>query len=112
MGLIRSVPIAILALAVLAAPARAGTVDTPACKRDLTVASAGVMATTARLKGVAKAPSEEKCAAYRQQFLLVVRARAVFANCKTGADREAEVGRLDGTIEDINGAIAASCSLE
>ena len=93
-------------------PVQAGVVGTPACKRDLTTAAAGVSDITARLKGVAKASSEEKCAAYRAQFLLVVRARAVFANCKTGPDREAEVGRLDGTIEDINGVIAESCSVQ
>jgi hypothetical protein len=94
------------------AAARAGTVDTPACKRDLLTASAGVTEAAARLKGLARAAGEEKCAAYRQQFLTAVRARAVFANCKTGPDREADVGRLDGTIEDINGAIAASCSIQ
>jgi hypothetical protein len=103
----------VLALALLhPAPARAGPIDSPACKRDLTVASAGVTETMSRLKSLAKARSEEKCAAYRAQFLVVVRARAVFANCKTGADRDVEVDRLDGTIEDINGVIAESCALQ
>jgi hypothetical protein len=101
----------VLALSLLV-PAAAGTVDTPACKRDLTAASAGVTETLARLKGAAKASGEEKCAAYSQQFIVVVRARAIFANCKTGPDRDADVGRLDGTIEDINGAIAESCSVQ
>jgi hypothetical protein len=100
----------VLALALIhPAPAGAGSVDSRACKRDLTLASAGVTESMTRLKGLAKARGEEKCAAYRAQFLVVVRARAVFANCKTGPDRDAEVDRLDGTIEDINGAIAESC---
>jgi len=103
----------ILAVAFLhAAPSWAGTLDTPACKRDLTAASAGVTDGAARLKGLAKASGEQKCAAYRQQFLVAVRARAVFANCKTGPDRDTDVDRLDGTIETINGAIAESCSIE
>jgi hypothetical protein len=93
-------------------PVVAGTIDTLACKRDLTAASAGVTETLARLKGAAKADEAERCAAYRQQFMVVVRARAIFANCKTGADREADVGRLDGTIEDINGNIATSCEAQ
>jgi hypothetical protein len=102
----------ILTAAVFAAShaAHAGTVDTPACKRDLSTASAGVAASQAQLKGVARAAVEVKCEAYRQQFLIVVKARDVFANCKTGPDRDADVGRLDGTIEDINGGIATSCT--
>src|SRR5262245_24892052 len=93
-------------------PAYAGTVDTPACRRDLVTAAAGVTDLAARLKGLARTAEEAKCAAYRQQFLVVVKARAVFANCKTGPDREADVGRLDGTIEDINGAIAQTCTVQ
>jgi len=38
-----------------------------------------------------------------------VRARAVIAACRTGKDRDQEVGRLDGRVEDINGAIARAC---
>ena len=103
----------VLALIWLApAAARAADIDSAACKRDLTAASAGVTQTMARLKGLAKVRRDEQCAAYRAQFLVVVRARAVFANCKTGPDRDTEVDRLDGTIEDINGAIAESCSVQ
>jgi hypothetical protein len=99
-----------LALVAGAHVAHAGILDTPACKRDLSSASAGMAESSARLKGVARASGEVKCEAYRKQFLLVVKARDVFANCKTGSDRDADIGRLDGTIEDINGAIAASCA--
>ena len=102
--------LAAVALLVGAHAAQAGTVDTAACKRDLSSASAGVAESVARLKGVARATGEAKCEAYRRQFLVVVKARDVFANCKTGTDRDADVGRLDGTIEDINGGIAASCT--
>jgi hypothetical protein len=106
---VRTIRAITLSLALFAPAAWAGTLDTPTCKRDLTAASAGVGEISARLKSVAKASGEEKCAIYRQHFLAVVKARAVFANCKTGADRDADIGRLDGTIEDINGAIAESC---
>ena len=102
-------PVLILALST---PAAAGTLESAACRRDLTAASAGVTESKARLKTLAKARAEQKCDVYREQFLVVVRARAVFANCKTGADRESEVDRLDGTIEDINGVIAESCAVQ
>jgi len=103
---------ALIAALALTASARAGTVETPACKRDLTIASADVSETLARMKGGGKTLEEDKCAAFRRQFLAVVKARAVFASCKTGADRDTEVDRLDGTIEHINGAIAESCAVQ
>ena|SRR5215470_5235182 len=104
---------AVLALALLSpAAVRAADVDSPGCKRDLTAASARVSETMARLKGLAKARRDDQCAAYRAQFLVVVQARAVVASCKTGPDRDSEVDRLDGTIEDINGAIAESCVVQ
>ena len=103
----------VLALAVLyCVPARAGTVETLACKRDLASASASVTETMVRLKGLTKVMDEEKCASYRQHFLAVVKARAVFANCKVGPNRDADIDRLDGTIEDINDGIAASCAIQ
>ena len=104
---------AVLALALLSpTAARAADVDSPGCKRDLTAASVKVSETMARLKGLAKTRRDDQCAAYRAQFLVVVQARAVFASCKTGPDRDSEVDRLDGTIEDINGAIAESCAVQ
>ena len=93
-------------------PAYAGTVDTPACKRDLMAASTGLTQVVTRMKGLTRVAEVDKCTVYREQFLVAVKARAVYANCKTGPDRDADVGRLDGTIEDINGAIAESCSVQ
>jgi hypothetical protein len=113
MRLLRPVLLPVFALALWpSSPADAGTVDTPACKRDLTTASAGVSEAMNRIKGLTKVPGDDKCAAYRQHFLVVVKARAVIASCKTGTDRDTDVGRLDDTIEDINGAIAASCAVQ
>ena len=93
---------------VVAVPALAGTLDTPGCKRELAVVSA-TMDDAQRTKALAARSAEAACAAYRNQFLLLVKARAVVAACKTGPDREQEVGRLDGTVEDINVAIAQHC---
>ena len=105
-----SVVLAPLLALCLFTPAAAGTLDTPTCKRDLDHASLGVTEAMVRLKGLAKVSSEERCAAYRQHFLVVVKARNVYEMCKTGPDRDQNVGRLDGTIEDINGGIAEACT--
>jgi hypothetical protein len=39
-----------------------------------------------------------------------VKARAVTALCRSGPQRDRELGRLDADVETINNAIAASCS--
>jgi hypothetical protein len=88
-----------------AVPAHAGVSDI--CKQNLAVASASMEATRARLK-TARA-GEESCNAYRRHFLEVVKARAVTAQCKNGSEREQDLGKLDGAVEDINGMIAARC---
>jgi hypothetical protein len=100
---------AIMIPLVAAVPAFAGTLDTPGCKRELAAVSA-TMDEAARAKASNPGLSEAACAGYRSQFLLLVRARAAVAACKTGPDREQEVGRLDGTVEDINVVIAQNCS--
>jgi hypothetical protein len=111
MTLCRCAIVAALTL-LYSASADAGSIESPACKRHLTAVSAGMSDSAARLKALAKTRGDARCAAYREQFLATVRARAIFANCKTGEDRDSEVGRLDGTIEDINGVIAESCAVQ
>ena len=99
---------AILIALLAATSATAGTVDNPRCKRELAAVSA-TMDEAARIKTASAGPGEAACTAYRNQFLSLVKARAVVAACKTGLDRDQEVGRLDGTVEDINSFIARSC---
>ena len=96
-------------LAVVATPAAAGMIDNPTCKREL-AAVVGLNTTLTKSKSPSARPSEVVCATYRNQFLVAVRARAAVAACMTGSDRESEIGRLDGAVDDINGAIAQSCS--
>jgi hypothetical protein len=94
----------LLAISV-ATPVRAGISEI--CKQNLAVASASMEATRARLK-TARA-GDESCVAYRRHFLELVKARAVTAQCKNGSEREQDLGKLDGAVEDINGMIAARC---
>jgi hypothetical protein len=65
-----------------------------------------------RLNNNAIAAGDEKCAKSRQQFLTLVRARAILAVCQSGPARDASIVRLDGNIDQVNGAIAESCDVQ
>src|SRR5450631_1405330 len=83
---------AALILALLMAPAiPAAPVEQPGCERNIANANSSVAALHARVKNIGNA-------------------RAVIALCKTGLDRERELGRLDADVEHINEAIAERCS--
>jgi hypothetical protein len=83
-----------------------------ACQRNLRVASTSISDVMGRLNNTATAAIDEKCAKYRQQFLMLVGARAVLAVCQSGPARDAGIVRLDGTIDQVNGAIAESCEIQ
>lgn len=82
----------------------------PGCDRNLADASTNVAAMQARLKGLDAKEGKDICSATRLYFLEVVKARAVTALCKSGPERERELGRFDADVEHINEAIAARCS--
>jgi len=107
-GLILPVTFALALL--MAPPAPAAPLESSGCDRNLADASANVAALQARIKSMNAARGPEICNATRLYFLEVVKARAVTAVCKTGADRERELGRLDADVEQLNEAIAARCS--
>src|SRR5262245_16151807 len=98
------------ALALLAAPpANPAPLQLPGCDRNLAEASTNVTAMQARLKGLDVKESKNICSATRLYFLEVVKARAVTALCKSGPERERELGRFDADVEHINETIAARC---
>jgi len=98
-------------LALLVAPGKPGRpAEQPGC--DRTVANAN-----ASRRGLAGAREKRRQRARRRNlqhhppvFSGMVKARAIIAVCRTGPDRERELGRLDADVEHINEAIAASCS--
>ena len=106
-GFIGLIFAAAFALALLAAPARPAALESPGCERTLADAAANVTVLQARAKA---AHGAEACAVTRLYFLEVVKARAATALCKSGPERERELGRLDADVETINNAIAARCS--
>ena len=97
------------AFALAAPPASPAPLQLPGCDRNLAEASTSVTAMQARLKGLDVKQSEDMCTATRLYFLEVVKARAVTALCKSGPERERELGRFDADVEHINEAIAARC---
>jgi len=97
-------------MAVLAAPpARPEAPHLPGCDRNLTDASASVAAMQVRIKSLSGVDRSEICTATRLYFLEMVKARAVTALCKSGAERERDLGRFDADVAHINDAIAALC---
>jgi hypothetical protein len=91
-----------------AAPVRAPAAVPPAsCAHNLATATARVERVLARVKEARK--GADACAAYRSDFFAMVQAREVTALCKSGAERDRDLGRIDGAVEHINGAIALSC---
>ena len=94
-------------LALLVAPAQPAPLEQSGCDRNLADAYAHVIVLQARAKS---AHGAEACAATRLYFLEVVKARAITAVCKSGPERERELGRLDADVETINSTIAARCS--
>jgi len=93
-------------LALLAAPA---PLDPPGCEENLRSAGASVAAMQTRVQNSGRDVAQ-KCTLTRLYFLEVVKARAVTALCKNGADRDSELGRLDADVENINSSIASQCN--
>lgn len=94
----------------MAPPARPQPVEQPGCERTLAAAAANVAAMQARVKKLPATPGAETCSAARLYFLEAVKARAVTAVCRSGPERDRELGRLDADVEQINEIIAARCS--
>ena len=100
-----------LALTLIAArDSAAETVDTPACKQDIAATWEKMQEMLGRLKGVARAGQDEKCATYRRHVDVVTRAREVFERCKTGRDRVSDVAHMDGALDDVTSVIDRECN--
>jgi len=108
--MIARVAIALALLAISAPRGVAETVNTPECKQELAATWQKMQEMVGRLKGVARAAQDEKCATYRRHADVVVRAREVFDRCKTGRDRSSDVAHMDGALDDITTVIDRECN--
>lgn len=104
------VPAAFVVALLSAPPASPAPRQLPGCDRNLADATTNVAVMQARIKGLGTNGGPEICTATRLYFLEVVKARAVTALCKSGSERERELGRFDADVEHINDEIAARCS--
>jgi hypothetical protein len=100
---------AALMMALLVSPARPQPLQQPGCERHLAEATASMAAQQTRMKLMGAVRGTEACSATRLYFLEIVKARAVTALCKSGLERDRDLGRLDADVETINSAIAARC---
>ena len=89
--------------------AAASTLDASPCRATLDAASAGLKLTLARVKTVGLGRGQETCSAYSMHFFETVKARQTAALCKTGPERERDLGQLDSEIDALNAVIARSC---
>jgi hypothetical protein len=95
---------------VLAAPAFADPVETPACRIELATSWASMKEMVARLKAVSRSAPDEKCAVYRTHVQVVMHTRDVLSRCRTGRERDADLAQMDGALEDVNGALGRECA--
>jgi len=79
------------------------------CQRELGATDITLIKSVLHVRGVAHAPEDQRCAAYRQHAATVSKVREVFERCLSGAKREGDLQQLEGALEDANGVIARVC---
>jgi hypothetical protein len=99
---------AIAACLLCSFPAGAGP---SACQRDLGATDIALIKSVLHLRGLAHAPEDQQCAAYRRHVSTVSNVRGVFERCLSGASRDADLRQLEGALDDANAAIARVCEL-
>jgi hypothetical protein len=97
------------AMLLTAGAARADTVGTPDCKRDLAAANALINGIAAREKQFVKGDLAKNCALLRQNLVDVVKAREPMDRCLTGHDHDENIGQMDDSIGDIRAVLADKC---
>lgn len=96
--------------ALLAAVPPAAAQARPAtCSRDLFQNEGALRRQQTRLSGVANADIASQCRTWREHVGFLQSARAVFATCQTGAEREQNVASMDSDLADYRALIAGRC---
>ncbi len=99
----------LVVLGAFSSPVLAQTVESPACRIELSTTWASMKEMVGRLKAVSRGPTDEKCAVYRTHVKVVMNARSVLARCKAGREREGDLAQMDGALEDVHGALGREC---
>ncbi len=98
-----------LAACLAVASAAAGTVDTPACRRDLAAANGLIAAIAARENQFVAGDLAKNCALLRQNLVDMAKAREPMDRCITGHDHGENLGQMDASIGDIRDVLAEKC---
>ena len=96
----------IMACSLCALPAGAGP---SSCQRELGTTDITLIKSVIHLRGVAQAPEDQQCAAYRRHVATVSKVREVFDRCLSGANRDVDLRQVEGALDDANGVIARVC---
>jgi hypothetical protein len=99
----------IVSAAAAVAPACAGIVDTPDCRRDLGTAHQLIHAVRLREKSVRPGDFVGLCRLLQQNLQDMTRARDPMARCMTGHERGENVGQMDASMEDIRFVLGKHC---
>src|SRR5262249_16736924 len=102
-------PAGAFALLLAATQASADIVQTPECRRDLTVANKLIAGIAARDKQFVPGDLTKNCALLRRNLDDMVKARDPMVRCMTGHDRNENVGQMDASIGDIREVLANKC---
>ncbi|HEY5796372.1 MAG TPA: hypothetical protein VIU82_15295 [Bosea sp. (in: a-proteobacteria)] len=106
----RSLVLAGFAFALLGVAQPALAQGRPAtCSRDLFQNEGGLRRQQARLTAVANADQATQCRTWREHVGFLQNARAVFASCQSGAEREQNVALMDSDLADYRALLANRC---
>jgi hypothetical protein len=100
----RAIAVAACLLWSLPAPAVSSS-----CPRELGHTDGTLIRSFLHLRGVAQAPGDQQCAAYRQHVATVTKVREIFERCLSGARRDVDIRELEGALDGANGVIARIC---
>ena len=93
----------------LAAPSIAGTVDTPACNRDLAEADRLIHAIRLRENSVKQGDWAGLCRLLLQNQKDMSRARDLMNPCLTGHDHGENIAQIQASLEDIRYVLSTKC---
>jgi hypothetical protein len=100
---------ALMALVPTATMAQGRPVAPATCSRDLFQNEAGLRQQQTRLSAVANADQATQCRAWREHVTYLQKARAVFATCQNGRQREENVGLMDTSLAEYRVLLADRC---
>ena len=79
------------------------------CKDELVASQQNLQATRAGVARAAAMPEPQRCPAYREHYAAMVKARAVFARCDTGAKRREHAAQLNTSIDGFRKQMPRGC---